>query len=138
MSDTEEITQLVAAYGSAVDAGDADAVAALFTEDGVYDVSPSPLVGREAIRAMVLGEHHQALLARGCAHVMGLPRVVVEGTTEWATHHSVVLVKEGDGFRVWRASANRWELVRTDDGWRATRRVNRPLDGSPDARALLL
>jgi hypothetical protein len=41
------------------------------------------------------------------------------------------------GFRIHRAGANVWELARTQDGWKVTRRTLRPLDGSEDARALL-
>ena len=41
------------------------------------------------------------------------------------------------GFRIHRASANRWDLVRTADGWKVKRRMLRPLDGGNDARELL-
>ncbi|HEY2757508.1 MAG TPA: nuclear transport factor 2 family protein [Pseudolabrys sp.] len=41
------------------------------------------------------------------------------------------------GFRIHRVGANRWELARTQDGWKVTRRTLRPLDGSEDARDLL-
>ena len=36
-----------------------------------------------------------------------------------------------------RATANRWELIRTDEGWKCTRRVARLLDSRPEARELL-
>jgi hypothetical protein len=41
------------------------------------------------------------------------------------------------GFRIHRVGANRWELKRTKDGWKVTRRTLRPLDGSDGARELL-
>jgi hypothetical protein len=41
------------------------------------------------------------------------------------------------GFRIHRAGCNRWDLVRTGDGWKVKRRMLRPLDGSDDARELL-
>jgi hypothetical protein len=41
------------------------------------------------------------------------------------------------GFRIHRAGANVWELARTKDGWKVTRRKLRPLDGSQEARDLL-
>lgn len=41
------------------------------------------------------------------------------------------------GFRIHRVGANRWELKRTTDGWKVTRRTLRPLDGSEGARELL-
>jgi len=41
------------------------------------------------------------------------------------------------GFRIHRAGCNRWDLVRTAEGWKVKRRMLRPLDGSNDARELL-
>jgi uncharacterized protein (TIGR02246 family) len=133
VSDTEAITQVIAAYGPAVDRGDADAVAGLFTEDGWYDVAGRRYEGRAALAEMVRSSGHQGLLARGAAHVMGLPRIEVDGDRAVAVNHSVVHV----GGEVWRVSANRWELVRTHDGWKVAARTNRLLDGSQEARDLL-
>jgi hypothetical protein len=41
------------------------------------------------------------------------------------------------GFHVHRVSANRWDFVRTTEGWKITRRTLRPLDGSAPAREIL-
>ena len=41
------------------------------------------------------------------------------------------------GYRIHRLGVNRWDLKRTDDGWKVTRRAYRMLDGSEDARTLL-
>jgi len=41
------------------------------------------------------------------------------------------------GFHVHRVSANRWEFVRTDEGWKIKRRTLRPLDGTEPAREIL-
>jgi uncharacterized protein (TIGR02246 family) len=132
-ADVVAITQVVAAYGPAVDCGDSAAVAGLFTEDGWYDVAGRRYTGRAEIAAMVEGKAHQSLLAEGVAHVMGLPRVTVDGDRAVAVNQSVVH-RRGE---VWRVAANRWELVRTPAGWKVTSRVNRLLDGSPEARDLL-
>jgi hypothetical protein len=82
---------------------------------------------------MVEGAAHQGLLAEGVAHVMGLPRVTVDGDRAVAVNQSVVH-RRGE---VWRVAANRWELVRTPLGWQVASRVNRLLDGSAEARELL-
>ena len=132
-SDVVAVMQVIAAYGPAVDCGDGDAAAALFTEDGWYDVAGRRYEGRSAIAAMVHGRAHQGLLAQGVAHVMGLPRVQVDGDRAVAVNHTVVL-RAGE---VWRTAANRWELVRTPAGWQVASRTNRLLDGSPEARDLL-
>jgi uncharacterized protein (TIGR02246 family) len=133
MSEVVDVMQVIAAYGPAVDCGDAEAVAALFAPDGWYDVAGRRYTGRSEIAAMVAGAAHQGLLREGVAHVMGLPHVVVDGDVAVAVNQTVVY----RGGRVWRVSANRWTLARLEGRWLATSRVNRLLDGSAEARDLL-
>lgn len=137
IEDELEIRRLVSAYGPAVDSGDAAAVAALWTEDGVYDTDAALLEGRSGITAMVEGEHHQQLIANGAAHVLGAPHVVIDGDRAVVTQYSRVFRHTGDGFEPWRVAANRWELARTPEGWRATYRTVRLINGSEEARSLL-
>jgi hypothetical protein len=137
LEDQVELYQLISSYGPAVDSGSGDVAAGIWTEDGTYDTIPQPLNGREELRAMVAGDGHQSLIRNGCAHVMALPHLVVDGDTAVATGYSRVYLSDGDGFRVWRASSNRWEFVRRPEGWRAVSRVNRAIDGSPEAREIL-
>ena len=93
--------------------------------------------GKPAIAALIDGDIHRALMADGCAHLLGPIAIELDGDRAVACGHSVVFRNGTTGFEVWRVSANRWELVRTDDGWRVERRLNAPLDGSEAARALL-
>jgi ketosteroid isomerase-like protein len=138
LEDQLAIYRLVASYGPAVDSGNADAVGRMWTEDGVYDVdTPGPLEGRASVSAMVAGKGHQSLIHGGAGHVMAMPVVTLDGDRAVATGYSRLYLRDGDGFRVWRVAANRWELQRTADGWQVTNRVNRVLDGRADARELL-
>ena len=54
-----------------------------------------------------------------------------------ATGYSNVFTKDDDYWRVERTSSNRWELVRTPDGWKVRYRLNRLLDGSAQNRDIL-
>lgn len=138
LADAEDIRNLIARYGPLADAGDAAGVAGLWTEEGEYDVGGFGIArGREQIAALIDAPFHRALMAQGCAHVMSPPAIALDGDRATAINHSLVFRGEGEGYTVWRAAANRWELVRTADGWRVSRRVNRPLDGSDAAGALL-
>jgi hypothetical protein len=151
LEDNIEIYRLIGAYGPLVDSGDAEATAALWVEDGVYDwgggaAEPGAPVkqgaegaarGRAAIAEMVRGAYHQAIIAEGAGHVSGMPYIVLDGDRATAISYSRLYQRDGDNFRVWRVSANRWELVRTDRGWRVESRVNRVLTGGEEARALL-
>ena len=137
LEDEREIRHLVTGYGPFVDAGAADEVAALWTEDGVYDVDEVHLGDQDAIRAMVESRGHRRWIADGCAHFVGPARITIDGVEAVAVCHSLMVVNSDDGFRVRRATANHWQLRRTPAGWRVTVRTSRVLDGRDESPALL-
>ena len=138
VEDQLEIVNLVSSYGPLVDSGDADGAAALWTEHGVYDVDTGTYEGQDGIAEMVRSRPHQGLIGRGCAHVTGPPRVRTDKDNAVAVTHSQLVVRNASGgYDVLRATAHRWELVRTPAGWRVERRTSRLLDGSAAARDLL-
>jgi len=138
LEDRLEIYQLLATYGPAVDSLRADAVADLWAPDGTYEPSGiDPFVGKQAIGHLVHEEPHQSYVSAGCAHVISLPHVTVDGDTAVATGHSRVYLHSDEGWRVERVSANRWELERGADGWVVRRRLNQQLTGGDEARELL-
>jgi uncharacterized protein (TIGR02246 family) len=138
LEDREAIRDLIARYGPLADAGDAQAVAALWSENGSYTVGGmGEARGRSAIAALISGPVHQSLLDDGCAHVLTSPAIDLAGNSAVARCHSVVFRHEDGEWAAVRVSANRWELARTSAGWQVTRRENALLDGSAAARALL-
>ena len=137
LEDEREIIRFISAYGPAVDSGQSEAAAALWTEDGVYDTDSAVWTGRAEIAGMVEGDFHQKLISGGAAHVLGVPHILIEGHRAVATCYSRVFRHGEGGFELWRVAVNRWELVRTPQGWRASYRTNRLLNGSEAARELL-
>jgi uncharacterized protein (TIGR02246 family) len=137
LEDEREIVRLISSYGPAVDSGQSEAAAAIWTEDGVYDTDSVVWRGRAEIAAMVEGSQHQQLIAEGAAHVVGVPHVRISGHRAVATCYSRVFRHVDGGFEVWRVAVNRWELVRTPEGWRTAYRTNRLINGSAAARELL-
>lgn len=137
LEDHNAIFQLMATYGPAVDTRTEAAVAAMWAEGGTYDYGWREHVGNESVATLVNNDTHVGYVRNGCAHVMSLPLVRLDGNRAEATGYSRVYVHEGDGWKVERASANHWEFERGHTGWRVTKRINRPLDGSIDSRALL-
>lgn len=137
LEDVQAITQLIASYGPLVDAGEADRVADLWTEDGVYDVEDLHMTSRADVAAMVRSDAHQGLIGTGCSHFLGPAHVSVDGDRAVAVCESVLLVHHNGRVLPARIGANHFELVRTTDGWRTTRRTTRGLDGSPETHALL-
>jgi ketosteroid isomerase-like protein len=146
-----EIYQLTAAYGPAADSGDAEATAALWTEDGEYDwgrgkTTPDAGMveglgggarGRAEIAGMVDGSYHQGVINNGAAHTLTMPHVLVQGDTAVSTAYVCVYSHDGDAWRAWRVSASHFHWVRGPEGWKIKRRLNRSLNGSAEARALL-
>jgi hypothetical protein len=152
IEDRLEIYNLIASHPPSADTGGRDHIAASWVEEGVFDRGEdlSSPCGRDTIAEHVLGPEHQAAIARGLAHFTGLPHVVIDGDAATVTSYLQILVPQtqGDpvevpnhgssrGFRVHRMTANRWELVRTAQGWKIKRRTLRALDGSEPARRIL-
>lgn len=136
----EAIRQLITSYGPMVDTANtdekSDMVATLWIEDGNYDVDQyGNHQGRTAIAESFHGFHYD-LVRDGCAHVMGLPYIRVDGNRATALAYSCVFRAEGDRYFVWRASANEWNLVCNDGVWQVASRTNRLLNGSQASREL--
>lgn len=136
------IHDLIVRYGLAVDLGDAEGVANVFTPDAEFDVGSGAsrvdgrnvvFRGREQIkRELVLGQAHQSLLP-DCAHTIGPVIIDVDGDRAEATGYSRIYHRERKGqpddhIELFRIGFNRWELERQPDGgWLVTHRISRVL-----------
>jgi SnoaL-like domain len=137
LEDEVAVLRLVNRWGPAVDTGSSEAAGTLWDEAGVLESDLSYLEGPRAVVAMVESDGQQSLIRQGCAHVQSAPIVTVDGDRAEAVTYSQVYVHSAQGHHVWRVSANQWEFARTPRGWRVTRRANRVIDGSPEARQIL-
>ena len=63
---------------------------------------------------------HQNLIGAGVAHFAGPLLIDLDGDQATALNYSLVMRREGERFYLWRVSAVRWDLARTDEGWRVT------------------
>ena len=131
LEDELAIHRLIVRYGVAVDTGDADAAAATFAEDGVYDVDVGVMRGRGAIAAMVQSERHQSMVG-SCAHQIGPAVVTVDGDRAVAVGYSRVYLATRAGLHLYRVSTNRWQLERRAGSWAIVGRTTRLL-GHEDA-----
>lgn len=138
IEDREAIRELVARYGPLADSGDAAGVAALWQEEGAYEVLGFAAArGRAEIAALIDSAEHRALMADGCAHLLGPLAIEIDGDRAAARGHSIVFRRRGEDYIVYRVSANCWTFARTADGWHVAHRTNALLDGSEAARMLL-
>jgi hypothetical protein len=136
--DELEILRLLASYGPAADSNEIGALSRLWKADGVYNIAAGlRACGQSAIAHLFDNEHHRALIDQGSAHIVTAPRVVVKDDRAEAFAYGFLVQRAGNDYRVSRASANYWTLVRTQQGWRVEERINRVLDGTDDSRAVL-
>jgi SnoaL-like domain len=152
IEDRLEIYNLIASHPPSADTGGSEHIAASWVEDGMFDRGEnlSSPRGRDMLAKQVLSPEHQAAIAGGIAHFTGLPYVEIDGDRAVVISYLQILVPQtqgdpvdvpnhgsGKGFRVHRMTANRWELVRTPQGWKFKHRALRQLDGSEPARKIL-
>jgi hypothetical protein len=152
IEDRLEIYNLIASHPPSADTGMRDHVERAWTEDGEFDRGAEfggPVRQQSSAGGMANPEHRRAI-EQGLAHFAGLPYVRITGDTAFAISYLQILVPDRvgpefdvpnhgktRGFHVHRVSANRWEFVRTEKGWRIKRRHLRALDGSEPARDIL-
>lgn len=125
LRDEIEINRLIAAYSHAVMRLDAGASAAVYTEDGVLSAFSGPdVVGRDKIERM-LGKVYAPLrfLSQNCGSVV----IEVDGDSARVSSSVAEFVQYKDKNPLSCCFGNYDDsLVRTDAGWRFTRRRFNP------------
>jgi hypothetical protein len=152
VEDRLEILNLIASHPPSADTGADYYTVQVYAEDGVFDRGANLMgaTGNQAIADILQTPGHQAAIQGGLAHFASLPHIAIDGDEAVVTSYLQILTPQAagepvevpnhgasKGFRIHRVGANRWELVRTADGWKIKRRTLRPLDGSDPARKLL-
>ena len=136
LEDRASIAEILASYGPLADTADGAGISELWDGAGTYTFDSTTLE-RSEIGALVELDSHREFIRAGCAHFLGSPTIRIAGDSATAVSHSVVLVHRDGVWIAERVSANRWELVRTENGWKVANRTNRLLAGAEEARALL-
>jgi hypothetical protein len=151
VEDRLEILNLIAGHPPGADTGEGAYMASYCLDDVVLQFSEHAPAwsGRAQIVSNLQAPAHQGAIEQGVAHFTALPYIEIDGDTAVVTSYLQILTPNpqaepfelsghgtSQGFRVHRLSANRWELVRTPEGWRIKRRTGRSMD-TPSARQLL-
>jgi uncharacterized protein (TIGR02246 family) len=121
LEDLMAIHQLFVDYGRYLDAGDVDAYASLFAEDGEVLLGPlGRAKGRDAIRQLMgraLGQ------PGGSYHIVSSPQVVLDGDRATASVMWSVIARSAEGTpALTMVGRHVDELRRERDGWRFVRR----------------
>jgi hypothetical protein len=152
IEDRFEIYSLIASHPPSADTGAGDCTASVWTEDGVFDRGvefPRP-TGRRRSPVGLRTPSTAWRSSRESRILPACPMCGIVGDTAFAISYLQILVPDrvgplfdvpnhgsSRGFHVHRVSANRWEFVRTEEGWKIKRLTLRPLDGTPTAREIL-
>lgn len=150
VEDRLEILNLVGGHPPGADSASGEYAVSYWLEDGVFD--RGDLRGSQGHAAMIANLQapgFQGAIRQGITHFTGLPYIEIDGDTAVVTSYLQILAPDPDGkpfelsahgtstgFRVHRLTANRWELVRTQEGWKIKRRSLRSMD-TPEAREML-
>jgi hypothetical protein len=150
LEDFIALYQALSTYGPSVDSMEIDEAVHLWEEDGIYDLGDGIpeldegrgnlfLRGHNEIRSMLESPLHKDKFVKGgCAHVMSLPLLHIDGDRAVGIGYHRVFAHGEDGTEVARLVASRWEWRRQESGdWKAVRRTHRLLDGRESSRALL-
>src|SRR5262245_58057526 len=135
LEDELAIHRLIVRYGLAVDTGNAERTASVFTPEGVYDADVRRMQGRGDVEDMVRGERHQRMVGH-CAHQIGPAVVRIDGDRAVALGYSRVYLQSDAGTAIYRVSVNRWQLERRAGAWLIAHRLTRVL-GHAEATAVL-
>lgn len=136
------ILNLLNTYGPLVDSATGGPAGDLWVDGGGYSFTlpeggDKRLVAPDEIAGMYSWEGHLDLVRTGCAHLTGTPKITVSGDEAQAVGYSVVILREGERWFLWRAAVNHWTLRRTEAGWRIVERFNRALNGSEESLATM-
>jgi len=117
LEDLEAIRQLKYRYAAFCDDHfDADGIASLFTEDGIWEGAGQNLVGREAIRRF-----WQPVDPPFASHLMVNPVITVDGDSArgtWWIIGPMSRLEEGRTVAYWQLAAYDDDYRRTSEGWR--------------------
>src|SRR5207247_292777 len=122
LEDLLEIHQLFIDYGLALDAGDFDAYAALFADDGEVLLGPvGRAKGRDEIKALMTKTLSGS--AGSSYHIISSPQVKLDGDTATSQVMWSVVALDDDGrARLTMIGRHRDRLVREHGRWRIAQR----------------
>ena len=122
----------------------------IFTEDAVFDRGQGLQdKGQAEILKIVNNPSQNEAIKSGMTHLAMLPHITLNGDSAVATGYLLIVMPDtaashvklpgkgvSSGFSIYQLTVNRWQLVRTTDGWKVSQRTVRPLS-SNDSRDIL-
>jgi hypothetical protein len=122
----------------------------MFTHDAVFDRGQGRQdKGKVEILKIVNAPDQKEASKAGMTHLAMLPHITLTGDCAVATGYLLIVMPDtaashvklagkgvSSGFSIYQVTINRWQLVRTTEGWKVSQRTVRPLS-SNDSRDIL-
>src|ERR1700712_1832972 len=108
-----EILNLLNSYGPLVDSATGEPAGKLWVAGGGYNFTlpqggTKRLEAPDEIAEMYGWPGHLDLVNTGCAHLTATPKITVDGDNAQAVGYSVVVLREGERWFLWRGAVNHW------------------------------
>lgn len=148
--DRLEILNLLAGSAFSSDVASETYWTKMFTDDAVMDRGQGRQdKGRDEILKIVGGTDQKEAIKSGMTHLAILPHITLKGNNAVATGYLLVVMPDSaashvklpgkgisPGFSIYQLTVNRYQLLRTADGWKVTHRTVRPISSS-DSRDII-
>jgi SnoaL-like domain len=141
--DRLEILNLLAGSAISSDVASEAYWTKMFTNDATFDRGTKQDKGRDEILKIVNDPNQKEAIKAGMTHLPLLPHITLNGDSAVATGYLLIVMPDtaashvklpgkgvSPGFSIYQLTINRWELVRTHDGWKVSKRTVRPLSSS--------
>ena len=151
MEDRLEILTLLSGSAFSSDVASSSYWDNMFTEQAVFDRGggkPND-IGKGEILKIIKSPDQLVAIENGMMHLSMLPHIKLNGDSAIATGCLLIVMPDSaashvklpgkgisTGFSIYQLTVNRWELIRTNTGWKVNKRTVRPIL-STDSRALL-
>ena len=121
----------------------------MFTHDATFDRGTKQDKGRDEILKIINAPDQKEAIKAGMTHLPMLPHITLKGDSAVATGYLLIVMPDSaashvklpgkgvsPGFSIYQLTINRWELMRTTEGWKVSKRTVRHLS-SDDSRDIL-
>jgi SnoaL-like domain len=148
--DQLEIINLLSGSAFSSDIASASYWTNMFTKDAVIDRGNNlRSKGLDEILAIVNSNEQKIAIKAGMTHLAMLPHITLYGDSAIATGFLLIVMPDSTashvalpgkgispGFSIYQLTINKWLLARTNDGWKVTKRIVRPITAI-DSRDIL-
>lgn len=147
--DRLEILNLLAGSAFSSDVASEAYWTEMFTEDATFDRGVKQDKGRDEILKIINAPEQKEAIKAGMTHLAMLPHIKLKGNSAVAIGYLLIVMPDSaashvklagkgvsSGFSIYQITMNKWELVRTELGWKVSNRMVLPMTNN-DSREII-